>query len=295
MIVGKSSLDWITLTSFERQPMRRVADDVLRYLKAKNEVAKPSKIMQYEGNTWVHQGIFMGMANQGSREHMMIRVSGESAELALPALWRNRADIGDECVTATRVDVQLTLMSVSQESDHITSLYRSCAQAMRDGAKGANPHGSKVTLIDGDNGECTLYIGSRQSERYMRVYQKKSREGELYTRLEIECKGTVAKSLVRMLAAGEREAQRCMDSMIAKAVTMFGSATLMASFRSHIAVVSIGNTPVGSRSVSEESSTLRWLATDVHAAVGKLSASHDYRDAALSVVLGMLAHFEKGE
>lgn len=292
MIVGKSSLDWLTLTSWDSKAMRRIGDDMLRMCGCKSEPSRSAKVMQYEGNLWVSQSIFMGVARQGANPHLMIRVSGEGADTVLPAVWANKSAVMARDVTATRIDVQLTLPSVSQDSEHIAMAYRSMAQAMREKVKGANPYGSRVTLIDGEDGECTLYVGSRQSERYTRIYQKKSEDGEVFTRLEVEVKGELAKSLLLMIAEGEDRAQEVMDSMVLKMVSQCGNANLMATFRQHVASVKMGALPTSKRKVSEESKTLEWLRTDVHSAVGKLAKSHEYRELTLDTLLAMLRQFE---
>jgi len=57
------------------------------------------------------------------------------------------------------------------------------------------------------NGGNTVYIGSRQSEKFIRIYNKSAETGqlsqELWIRFEIETKGMVARALAKTLASTE--------------------------------------------------------------------------------------------
>jgi DNA relaxase NicK len=56
------------------------------------------------------------------------------------------------------------------------------------------------------NGGNTVYVGSRQSERFVRIYDKAAQLGlaeKQWKRFEIECKGMVARALANMLLQTE--------------------------------------------------------------------------------------------
>lgn len=295
MITDTTAMDWMTITGFEREPMKQLASVMRNRLRLDSEKPRSGKWLQYEGNTWVAKSVFMGAAVVDNREHFLLRVSGEHAEDARSGLPAVASAIRSGLVRATRLDYQLTLPSVSQDAAHIEGLYNSALQALREQAKGANPYGANVTLINGGDGECTLYLGSRTSERYIRVYQKRAMDGRRYTRLEVECKGSVAGSLLAGLCESERNAKSSMDAVIGRAVGLFGSVVLLASHRQYVATVTLGSLPPAQRHETEESGTVDWLRRAVHPAVLRLSKSPDYRDVTLDVLLQMLRAFESGD
>lgn len=59
---------------------------------------------------------------------------------------------------------------------------------------------SSSLVLSGSAG-CTVYVGSRQSDRFMRIYNKAAEQDVVadWYRLEIECKGDVAKEYARAL------------------------------------------------------------------------------------------------
>ena len=86
--------------------------------------------------------------------------------------------------SVTRIDIAIDFHGVSDPED--------CYQAFMLGA--AETRAANVNLITGTKGK-TCYVGSRSSERYLRVYDKAAQtqtEGD-WTRIELECKGRVAK------------------------------------------------------------------------------------------------------
>jgi len=60
-----------------------------------------------------------------------------------------------------------------------------------------------ISEITSSGGGRTIYVGSRSSDRFARMYDKAAQQGldEDWKRLEIECKGDVAKTLARVLSA----------------------------------------------------------------------------------------------
>jgi hypothetical protein len=59
------------------------------------------------------------------------------------------------------------------------------------------------STVEGHDGGFTLYVGSRQSERFVRIYDKAVQSGEAnmdWWRYELETKGDVARALANLLA-----------------------------------------------------------------------------------------------
>lgn len=65
----------------------------------------------------------------------------------------------------------------------------------------------KFSQVQGSNGGHTIYGGSRESERFLRIYDKAIEQGDYqgdYKRCELECKGDVARALGAMLAESDK-------------------------------------------------------------------------------------------
>lgn len=68
----------------------------------------------------------------------------------------------------------------------------------------------KWSQVKGSDGGCTVYIGSRQSDKFLRIYDKAVETGQLdrpWTRFELEIKGDTAKQVAwefAMLPDGEK-------------------------------------------------------------------------------------------
>lgn len=103
---------------------------------------------------------------------------------------RHHAQMG---YRATRIDLAI---DVHDSGMDITKMYRQ----LKNGK--ATSGSTKINLIEGIDGGCTLYIGSRQSERMIRIYDKAAEQsipGD-WKRIEIELKGEVARGLGTRLA-----------------------------------------------------------------------------------------------
>lgn len=172
--INRPMIDWLTLTTFNSRLASEIADKAA----AANVVGKwaPEKRMQYEGV--VRAGAFIGSAIQTGREHFMFQASGSAAH-NWTYLWDIRA--GARC---TRVDLQITIDCPEQYGarDYYDKLVR------------ANETGRtrSLSIVQSGDGLDTVYIGSRTSEQFARLYIKPSGDSRLL-RYEIEYKGEKAK------------------------------------------------------------------------------------------------------
>lgn len=144
------------------------------------DLGKPGKFMQYEGNRYAHA--FHGQGTQNGRPHYLVQLSGYFADTLY-------ADMVKLKPVTTRVDYQITIDKpggfVSRET---VDMMRNLPWPGRR---------RKVTLIDG-GGDDTIYIGSRTSDRFIRIYVKH----EKYLRFEVEFKSERARRAV-YVASGE--------------------------------------------------------------------------------------------
>lgn len=130
---------------------------------------EPSKWLQYRG--WRKQGVFIGHGDQNGKRHMVMHASGHMAD----RVWRSFSGIAGWY--ATRIDVQVTIDPPCG--------YEKLSM-VRDDTDEYN-----VTLIEGVDND-TLYLGSRTSEIFTRLYEKPILL-ENFLRLEFELKGSRAR------------------------------------------------------------------------------------------------------
>jgi len=140
----------------------------------------PQKHLQYKGRQ-SKEGVFHGLGDQNGRAHGIIQVSGLQAQIFLVWLF----GLGKERFSSfycTRIDIQVTKQRPHKE--------------WRIGAYKRSQGG--MSLIQSDTG-ITLYIGSRSSDSFWRLYDKTKD----LLRVEVELKGKLAKRSWVALVQGE--------------------------------------------------------------------------------------------
>lgn len=146
--------------------------------------------------------LFIGVGYQQKKEHHIISVMGEHAQTfiseAYELIKENLQDI--KC---TRLDFEMTLetpipVHIEPEPDELIEynhhLYEEAydAQIKYELTRGIRKR--KVTLFKSSDGTNTLYIGSRQSSAFTRIYQMLVSDSGWYTRYEVEFKDHQANS-----------------------------------------------------------------------------------------------------
>lgn len=176
-------VDYIRLTTTDRYAMKcfnSYYDGMLGDSGGKDKVVK---VMQYTG---VQQltGLFLGgcVDNQG-RDAMMVQQAGCEAHTVYGSLHKLP-------VRVTRVDIQVTVPGDSETYKFFDMLCEHRFQGFRDSTGKA----LQWVFIEGSNGLDTLYVGSRKSDYYRRIYVKEINQ-ERYIRFELELKGQTARSI----------------------------------------------------------------------------------------------------
>lgn len=179
--------DWLTLTSYEPLFYRHW----LPYLMQQDDRPEESKVMQYQGHVHSIPGgtAFLGAAIQKGADHYMLRLSGHAAELNKDwALSQHRQGY----IRCTRCDLQITVPMPSDWSQW--------ALLTRLKEKGRTT-GWIESSVRG-RGSQTVYVGSRTSDRFIRVYVKPAGKSDLL-RLEVEYKGDRSNTVIREIARGK--------------------------------------------------------------------------------------------
>lgn len=183
IITNDAVFDWLTLTSY----------DPVWYAKMKELVlASPalgslvnSKIMQYAGMRG--DGFFFGAGSQKGTPHYMVRLSGIRSELLFDEI---RADMFLRDCNCPRCDLQYTTLAKPVRPR--TGFYRNVIHTYwRGNGKGEGRTPNVKVIMSDKPMDDTVYVGSRTSEKMIRIYDKPI-EGEHYVRFEVEYKKDLA-------------------------------------------------------------------------------------------------------
>jgi hypothetical protein len=260
VIVGTVACDYATITTYDSIAafgLERQFFDMIRDMPRKGGMD-----MQYEGIRCNHG--FMGKAIQQGHTHHMVRVSAFMAELFMNRIQ----DIGGIPHTnCTRFDIQLTIPRAN--SYPLLAKLAECLRSfVRDDNrfKGRKP---KIKLFDNDGeiGE-TINIGSRESERFIRIYDKPV-GGDDYIRFEAEYKGDVADSIYKMAQQDNNKMGAILKAEIARYAP---ACDLMADFFNSCKHLPMMNATRVKGSQSDQK-TLDWLEHSVGRTVRRLQLS----------------------
>jgi hypothetical protein len=160
--------------------------DLIQYTKAASALMqyrqgwKPGRFLQYQGHKL--ESMFFGTAKQGEKHHYLVQISGGVAQTVASDLSLMMI-LGHEKFYCTRLDVQKTLVLPEWWS------VRDVVDSIKDMDVGQTPR--TISFIESSSGD-TIYIGSRTSDKFIRVYTKSLDKD--YLRLEYELKGDLARS-----------------------------------------------------------------------------------------------------
>jgi hypothetical protein len=150
--------------------------------------------MQYTGRSYIHGG-FVGQAMQDGRLHTFCKVSGRMADPILYYLSQNLTSL----VRYTRVDLQITIPLPDWHSARILKDYMEASNHLAE-------------LIEGKAGLDTVYIGSRKSSHFWRIYVKESENKDRFLRFEVEIKHDRDKIPNRLIYEIKKHGRKASDS-----------------------------------------------------------------------------------
>jgi hypothetical protein len=175
MSVQRAYIDYLRLASWDDSQALLVTGELRRSIpKWRNGFW-----LQYKG--WYGDTSFYGVGEQNMKRHYVFRTAGNSSSVLF-----GLADRFSE-LYCTRIDVQVTIKTPHGYNPF--SVYG----IQKDLTPG------KVTIIESPTGS-TIYIGSRTSDKFLRLYEKHYEDGE-YLRLEFEFKGKLAKAIYETMRA----------------------------------------------------------------------------------------------
>jgi len=197
-----AALDWLTCTAKpdgSSEALWSVGDRVL----SENE------LVGYKATRWQAHG-YRGWCSEGIR----LGARGDGALLSLSALkcrenWNQALTASEHC---SRLDLAVDVDLDSEVPTLAADCYKSLLHSPP-----CNGRPAKRTLIVNSDGGSTLYIGSRVSDRFARLYDKGVEQqvaapGKWF-RFELEVKGNSAQPLAAALLSATTHAATCLATV----------------------------------------------------------------------------------
>lgn len=261
----EASIDWITATSKKEEVLRYWRELYAQYASDfYPEITSPDifKSHGYTGPS-VPGFVFATHPQHGA----LIRLSGHGAAVA----WREALSRVEYC-NVTRIDLCVTVEPKMRMTGIATNEYASLI------ARNHQPHINKKLVTSSDGGE-TMYIGSRTSQIFLRLYDKSAEQGNDpgdKWRYEVEYKKPVAQQIAEMIMAYAGSKLTSTTKVVADTVfNAFSQRGVKPIFSSDLETV------LPTRAKKERSpveAQMRWLAVSVSPAVRRLVAA-GYGDA----------------
>lgn len=249
--IADAGVDWLTCHVPHGRPAQHLAawtNVLLRSAQREGNDIKPWRWNGYEGAT-------AGQVTLGGRDDgMIVRLSKGTAR----DNWQHVYAIAGRC---SRLDVQVTVNGVPPGHD--------LAQAGRDAVGGFTPRRGRPpewTYVQTKASGATLYLGSRASQAFARLYDKGCEEGGEHLsgrwRYELELKQETAQHAASALSRGGSERARSIAT-VHEAFSSRGVEPVFARLD-----VPVPTTPP--RTESDDARRLAWLSGQVRDVVAGL-------------------------
>jgi hypothetical protein len=143
------------------------------------------------------------------------------------------------------------------------------------------------TLLEGSDGGKTVYMGSRQSERFIRIYDKGAQQGISgihWHRMELETKGMVARSVAVLLV--ENSDWHAVFTGVCRKMASFSGIRDYQVFFDGVDV------PIGTPKIEKRSDTEAWIEKQVTPAVAKHFIENE-NSRAVRLLIDMLDYIKR--
>jgi hypothetical protein len=172
MSVQRAYVDYLRLASWDDTQALLVTGELRRSIPK----WRTGFWLQYKG--WYGDASFYGIGEQNGRRHYVFRSAGSSSSVLYDLANRY------EEVYCTRIDVQVTIKLPPQYNPFTIYEHH-------------KDNKLRPTIIDSPTGS-TIYFGSRTSDKFARLYEKRFKDGE-YLRLELEFKGKLGRAVYKTM------------------------------------------------------------------------------------------------
>ncbi len=164
-----SHIDYLRLGTWDAATYCTIAEKINNHF-----ITKPGHWLQYHGRRGQDGSAFHGTGNQGRKIHHVCHISGETSQEWAKHL---KTSIPGDALYCTRVDVQMTL---KRPKDYDPLAFYELSKR-------------KARSIILNPETSTVYLGARNSDLFMRMYEKIVDE-EMFLRLEFELKGAYSRN-----------------------------------------------------------------------------------------------------
>lgn len=184
----EASIDWLTITYRDRAARQ----EAHKLITIKMQQAQRDGWEQREWSSMGFDGVSVGGYSWGERVDVdMVRISGGAANEA----WKAFYDLGGN---VTRLDAAVTVSLYTARREWASREYGRLSLSMDGDSKRR-----KYSIVQSTGGGETLYVGSRSSRWFGRLYDKGVEEGTsgpgYIWRYEVEAKEDAASALARDL------------------------------------------------------------------------------------------------
>lgn len=252
-------VDWLTLTTFDETIAQHWrSTQTLLNLGEYVPTIRRTKALQYDGEQFYTENgsFFLGHGIQKGRDHWMIRISGE---LSNDYVKKATKHCQDGLMRCSRIDLQMTI--IEPETWNQESFLKRMLAA-----------GRKVGWVESSDRVhgrmATVYVGSRESQRFARIYNKGSHDGHKLLRMEFEFKSPLAQGMLRALSGGLQAGTDILKSEMYR----LGDGKLNDSY-DHL-LDGVPRHITVSRETSDER-TKKWLLTSVLPSFTRIINNHD--------------------
>lgn len=262
LIEGKTAaIDWLTITCNNVDLERLLWDEANRLMAIGKAEGNTQKVWNFRGYTgWSCASIRIGNRTDGS----ILMLSGQAAQMNWPVALAWATNV-------TRIDIAVTV-TMGQPVPNIAQK----AYEFIVGPKGCNCKAQRqYSFIVNSEGGQTLYVGSRASDQYGRLYDKGKEdkslpdlpEGKIW-RYEVEFKQYRAKKIASQLLAcakqNECEPSEDIGATVHKWFLSRGVRPIMATDNGRPFLTEI------SARITDDLVSLQWLSTQVSPTVRRL-------------------------
>lgn len=252
-----AGLDYVRVTSQDKASQRAMFEYFRRVLVRDQKLGYEAKT----GGAFGFLGTKCRHALYGQkREWAMLQASGYEAKQGM--------QLAIEGTQASRLDFQLTYWVGEGEVERIIREAYNAACGLRDPQR---KH-MRVNMIESRHAAQTVYLGSRASDIFFRIYDKfeesKKEEYRGCVRFELELKGRMAKVLWEKIRDGNVGMRACLEMLIA----------MLAERGVIVPSEDLDNQDIIRLKKPETliENTVSWLAAQVAPTVKRLSSSHGW-------------------
>lgn len=274
MILNRPAIDWLTLTTYDRLTQLDMARLLTRLRPDWQKQAVKGQMLQYigqRGEQW-----FVGAGQQNGKDHYLFRFSGDLSDAITWQALRPPID-------CTRIDVQITLPLPLPIEETYTA-YKTLIDASEEREIARGQKRRNIDAVVSPDGFCTLYVGSRESERFYRLYVKES-AGSHFIRFEVEFKGS-ASFAGRVWRDTARHPDRIVTLLKGELETLPDHPLTNPLKEALVGVP--GDVMKAERRQSDPNTTLEWLKRQVSPSIKRLIGNEDTRDAAVMLLMDWL-------